>query len=255
MKHIIGKRNGKTIVSGGGSLEEQKNNLKYWEVLDSIGDDSPKANFAITDPVYYIDKDDIYTVITGDYFKTVSPSTDTSNLPFVDTNTSMLAGNVDGDNFRIYRGIQVLRNDFPEGVKLTARVYIGVPDHDDSYKNLLDYQKDTSPNLILSRTELFSNKYSFLVHDLGPDFNIGALNTEATLTTSDQFTESSGGYSISTECYDSHYTPFGRETFYITETNPNAICNGEGYYYNYTVTILPRVIIKEVYTSKNLIIR
>lgn len=34
MKHIIGKRNGKTIVSGGGSLEEQKNNLKYWEVLD-----------------------------------------------------------------------------------------------------------------------------------------------------------------------------------------------------------------------------
>lgn len=34
MKHVIGKRNGKTIVSGGGSLEEQKNNLKHWEVLD-----------------------------------------------------------------------------------------------------------------------------------------------------------------------------------------------------------------------------
>lgn len=34
MKHIIGKRNGKTIVSGGGSLEEQKNNLKHWEGLD-----------------------------------------------------------------------------------------------------------------------------------------------------------------------------------------------------------------------------
>lgn len=105
MKHIIGKRNGKTIVSGGGSLEEQKNNLKYWEVLDSIGDDSPKANFAITDPVYYIDKDDIYTVVTGDYFKTVIPSTDTSNLPFADNYSGMLAGNVEGDNFRIYRGI------------------------------------------------------------------------------------------------------------------------------------------------------
>lgn len=34
MKHVIGKRDGKTIVSGGGSLEEQKNNLKHWEVLD-----------------------------------------------------------------------------------------------------------------------------------------------------------------------------------------------------------------------------
>lgn len=34
MKHVIGKRNGKTIGSGGGSLEEQKNNLKHWEVLD-----------------------------------------------------------------------------------------------------------------------------------------------------------------------------------------------------------------------------
>ena len=34
MKHVIGKRNGKTIVSGGGSLEEQKNNLKHCEVLD-----------------------------------------------------------------------------------------------------------------------------------------------------------------------------------------------------------------------------
>lgn len=34
MKHVIGKRNGKTIVSGGGSLEEQKNNLKHWEVID-----------------------------------------------------------------------------------------------------------------------------------------------------------------------------------------------------------------------------
>lgn len=34
MKHVIGKRNGKTIVSGGGSLEEQNNNLKHWEVLD-----------------------------------------------------------------------------------------------------------------------------------------------------------------------------------------------------------------------------
>lgn len=32
MKHVIGKRDGKTIVSGGGSLEEQKNNLKHWEV-------------------------------------------------------------------------------------------------------------------------------------------------------------------------------------------------------------------------------
>lgn len=254
MKHIIGKRNGKTIVSGGGSLEEQKNNLKYWEVLDSIGDDSPKANFAITDPVYYIDKDDIYTVITGDYFKTVSPSTDTSNLPFVDTNTSMLAGNVEGDNFRIYRGIQVLRNDFPEGVKLTANVYIGVPDHNDSYKNLLDYQKDTSPNLILSRTELFSNKYSFLYYNsYSPDFNIGVLSTVATLTTSDQFTESSGGYSISTECQDPANYTTGRETFYIAETNPNAICNGNGY--DYTVTILPKVRIKEGLSTKNIIIR
>lgn len=35
MKVVIGKRDGLVIVSGGGSLEEQKNNLKDWEVLDT----------------------------------------------------------------------------------------------------------------------------------------------------------------------------------------------------------------------------
>ena len=66
MKHIIGKRNGKTIVSGGGSLEEQKNNLKYWEVLDEVGGTVSKPDFSI-DKFIYIAPRDIYIKVTADW--------------------------------------------------------------------------------------------------------------------------------------------------------------------------------------------
>lgn len=66
MKHVIGKRNGKTIVSGGGSLEEQKNNLKHWEVLDSVGGPTNKPDFSI-DKFIYVAPRDIYIKITADW--------------------------------------------------------------------------------------------------------------------------------------------------------------------------------------------
>lgn len=64
MKHVIGKRNGKTIVSGGGSLEEQKNNLKHWEVLDE--ESSPikdRYNKRIK-----IDPQDVFLIMTHGFF-------------------------------------------------------------------------------------------------------------------------------------------------------------------------------------------
>lgn len=66
MKHVIGKRDGKTIVSGGGSLEEQKNNLKHWEVLDSVGGPTNKPDFSI-DKFIYIAPRDIYIKIAADW--------------------------------------------------------------------------------------------------------------------------------------------------------------------------------------------
>lgn len=64
MKHVIGKRDGKTIVSGGGSLEEQRNNLKHWEVLDE--ESSPvkdQYNKRIK-----IDPQDVFLIKTHNFF-------------------------------------------------------------------------------------------------------------------------------------------------------------------------------------------
>lgn len=64
MKHVIGKRNGKTIVSGGGSLEEQKNNLKYWEVLD---EESSPAKEQYNKRIK-IDPQDVFLIMTHGFF-------------------------------------------------------------------------------------------------------------------------------------------------------------------------------------------
>lgn len=61
MKHVIGKRNGKTIVSGGGSLEEQKNNLKHWEVLD---EESSPAKEQYNKRIK-IDPQDLYLIVAN----------------------------------------------------------------------------------------------------------------------------------------------------------------------------------------------
>lgn len=64
MKHVIGKRNGKTIVSGGGSLEEQKNNLKHWEVLD---EESFPAKEQYNKRIK-IDPQDVFLIMTHNFF-------------------------------------------------------------------------------------------------------------------------------------------------------------------------------------------
>lgn len=225
MKHIIGKRNGKTIVSGGGSLEEQKNNLKHWEILDSVGGDSPKANFAITDPVYYIDKNDVYTVLWGNYFKTQKQTVDTNYLPFIGPNTTELAGNAEGDSYRIYRGIDVLTKQFPQGTSLRATVYLGVKDYNDDYKNILEYQSTNSPNLVLKRSEVFK-KYPELDYDSSkytPDFIIGTFAADAAIKVDAEISESSGGYHITSESYDMAAYPNGMKSSYFLATNPDKI--------------------------------
>ena len=63
MKHVIGKRNGKTIVSGGGSLEEQKNNLKHWEVLD---EESSPAKEQYNKRIK-IDPQDVFLIMTHNF--------------------------------------------------------------------------------------------------------------------------------------------------------------------------------------------
>lgn len=63
MKHVIGKRNGKTIVSGGGSLEEQKNNLKHWEVLD---EESSPAKEQYNKRIK-IDPQDVFLIMTQSF--------------------------------------------------------------------------------------------------------------------------------------------------------------------------------------------
>lgn len=67
MKVVIGKRDGLVIVSGGGSLEEQKNNLKDWEVLDTesgaLKEDLDKKE-EVKAKKYKIDPEDIYISLT-----------------------------------------------------------------------------------------------------------------------------------------------------------------------------------------------
>lgn len=250
MKHIIGKRNGKTIVSGGGSLEEQKNNLKYWEVLDSVGDDSPKANFAITDPVYYIDKDDIYTVVTGDYFKTIAADKDrsTENTP-----EEMLQGNVEGDNYRIYKGVSILGRGYPQGVSVKAFVSIGIPDGINNYKNVIDHQESNSPQKIIKRSELFNSKYPELYYTAYnyQDFAIGVFDNEAQLSTDDVITESSGGHHISVEGYDGIAYPQGATVNYLLTTNPDKTFWFHNTFYSglYVVALAPSVYVSSALTT------
>ncbi len=243
MKHVIGKRNGKTIVSGGGSLEEQKNNLKHWEVLDSVGSDEPKANFAITDPVYYINKDDIYTILTGDYYKTQK------------TDSNALAGNASGDNYRIYRGINALSNSFPDGISVTAEVYLGIPDNNNTYKSVIDYQTENFPETVLKRSEVYAQKYpDFDYNSYGKDFYIGALNTTATLSTDGTVSEFSGGHHITVNGYDPVGYPTGKLVDYIVKANPAKLSK----FYSsvdYAATIIPIMDVKGNATTGNIIIQ
>lgn len=243
MKHVIGKRNGKTIVSGGGSLEEQKNNLKHWEVLDSVGGEGPKANFAITDPVYYINKDDIYTILTGDYYKTQ------------EIDSEALAGNASGDNYRIYRGIGALANGFPEGISVTAEVYLGIPDEYNKYKSVIDYQTENFPETILKRSEVYAQKYPYFDYSsYSKDFFIGSLNTTATLSTDETVSEFSGGHHITVNGYDSLGYPTGKIVDYIVEANPAKLTK----FYSsvlYTAIIIPVMCVKGNAATGNIIIQ
>lgn len=244
MKHIIGKRNGKTIVSGGGSLEEQKNNLKHWEVLDNTGDDSPKANFAITDPVYYIDEEDIYTTVYGDYFKTIAPDKDrtTGNTP-----ETMLQGNKEGDNYRVYKGIGILSGGYPQGTSVKAFVSIGIPDHNTNYKNVIDYQEKTFSNKKIKRSDLFTNKYPELYYSKYnyQDFAIGVFSNDAQLDTDAEITEFSGGYKISTVGYNGMAYPQPVTVDYLLTTNPDKAYKLENTFYSglYAVAIAPSIYV------------
>ena len=244
MKHVIGKRNGKTIVSGGGSLEEQKNNLKHWEVLDSVDEGGPKANFAITDPVYYINKDDIYTILTGDYYKTQ------------ETDPEALAGNASGDNYRIYRGINALAHNLPSGISVTAEVYLGIPDYDDRYKSVIDYQTENFPETVLNRSEVYAKKYPDLEcrNYYNGDFLIGSLGLQATLSTDETISEFSGGQHISVNGYDPVGYPTGKNVKYIVMANPAKLSK----FYSsvqYQVTIIPTMNVKENVATGNIIIQ
>lgn len=243
MKHVIGKRNGKTIVSGGGSLEEQKNNLKHWEVLDSVDGGGPKANFAITDPVYYIDKSDIYTTVYGDYFKTIPPDKDRSEG---NTPEEMLQGNKEGDNYRIYKGVGILGGGYPMGTTVKACVSIGIADYDDYYKNVIDYQKNNFPQKSIKRSELFKNKYPELnyIKYCQQDFAIGVFGDEAQLSTDANVTEFGGAHRITATSYDSMAYPLDKTVDYILTTNPDKTFRLNKLYDElYAVILAPSVVV------------
>lgn len=185
MKHVIGKRNGKTIVSGGGSLEEQKNNLKHWEVLDSVGGPTNKPDFSI-DKFIYVAPRDIYIKITADWISKNGKKFDfyplgQSEQPQFDSKT----GTPYTNDISIPLIKPPLENDIEIDSTCTIEMTLGIPDDTENALFIKEYRKkwygDENSTEPVTQEEVYK-KYGLVFNRYSNSIVMNSITTNGTCT-------------------------------------------------------------------------